>query len=303
MSRRSVVFPAPFGPTRPTREFFAIPQSIPVRTSWAPYARTTPLSRIMRPVYTAAGGCGNAASGDENDLPVRARLEDEGVRPRGLRQRHLAADDGAERAVLETDQERRVDRGHLLLAGVPERHPEDRGVAAHRVARIDRDRAAAADDDDPAAGSEYLEIIPEIQVRKHLEDHVHPAPSRDGRDLPEISRGAMVEDVVGALPRREVAPLRRTTGPDHEHPAGAAQLDGREADAAARPVDQEALAGHRAGLVEQGPIRGSVRDRHRRALRERQGPREGVDLVLGAQGELGIGPAQRPGRVDRLARR
>src|SRR5882724_6655311 len=173
MRRRMVVLPAPFGPTSPMRERGLMPQSIPFRTSWTPYDRVTPLSRIIRPVYTPGGVRfnvrGDRGSGEKDDLAGGARLHDRLVGAPRLGERQLARDDRPQRAALETGLERGMQRPGLGLRGVPEAHRQNRRIAPHAIARIDLDPAAAADDDDAPARRQGLEIDPEIDVRQHLE--------------------------------------------------------------------------------------------------------------------------------------
>ena len=61
---------------------------------------------------------------------------------------------GATRPVVEAGHERRLNRREIGLRDVEQRHPENRGVASHRLARSISTRPAIADDDDAAARRE-----------------------------------------------------------------------------------------------------------------------------------------------------
>ena len=77
--------------------------------------------------------------------------------------------------------------------------PEDRRVAPHRLARVDLDASAVADDDDAAVFGEQAEIAIEVDVRGHLEDEVDAAAAGRAHDLVGVVRRAVIDDDVGAV--------------------------------------------------------------------------------------------------------
>src|SRR5260221_12673656 len=137
MRRRMVVLPAPFGPTRPMRERGLMLQSIPFRTSWTPYDRVTPLSRIIRPVYTPGGVRfnvrGDRGSGEKDDLAGGARLHERLLGARRLGVRQLARDDRPQHAAFWTCLERGMQRPGLCLRGVPEAHGLNFPISSYAI--------------------------------------------------------------------------------------------------------------------------------------------------------------------------
>ena len=109
---------------------------------------------------------------------------------RRLRERKLAADDRIQRAAREAADDRGVDLDEIAVGHVEQRHAENGRVAAHRVARVDFDAPAVADDDDAAEPGEHAEIAIEVDVREHFEDHVRPATVRRVHDLVRCTSSA-----------------------------------------------------------------------------------------------------------------
>ena len=79
----------------------------------------------------------------------------------------------------------------------PQRQAEHRDVLGHDLARVDLDAAAIADDDDAAAGRDDRQIVIEIDVGEHFENHVRAAAAGDRGDLVEVA-GVLVVDGVRA---------------------------------------------------------------------------------------------------------
>ena len=182
-------------------------------------------------------------------------------------------DDRAQRAVAQPFHEGRVDPGELGRRRVEEGHAQDRGVLVHGEPRVDLDGAAVADDRDAPAHREGAEVLLEIHVRQHLEDDVHALTSGELQQLVEITRRRVVEDVVGALLRDHPSPLVGPGGADDGETTRPRELDGGDADAAARSVHEDRLAGLAVGAVEERVKGGGVGDVHRRPLRVADVPR------------------------------
>src|SRR5262249_48202078 len=94
---------------------------------------------------------GNGFLRYKDNLAGSAWLENFLVRAGGFGQRHLFADDWAQRAVGEASDQAGMDLGFLRRCDAPECERTDRGVAAHEFARVDGDFTAIANDDDAAA--------------------------------------------------------------------------------------------------------------------------------------------------------
>ncbi len=87
----------------------------------------------------------------------------------------------------------------LVWRDAPQRHPEDRAILRHDLARIDLHSSAIADDDDAAAGRDGAEIVIEVHVGQHLDDQIGTAAGGQRRDLAEVPVLAMIHHVVRAL--------------------------------------------------------------------------------------------------------
>ena len=87
---------------------------------------------------------------------------------------------------------------------------------------------------------------------------------------------------------------------DDREAARPRELDGPDAHAAARPVDQEGLASLTVAAVEEGVEGGGVRDVHRRALPEAGVGGQGMDLRRLAERQLGVSARDRATHVDAI---
>ena len=113
----------------------------------------------------------------------------------------------------------------------------------------------------------------------------------------------MVEDLVRALPPRQVQALRRPRRAEHPHPHRAGELDRGEAHPAAGPVDQDGLPGAGMGVLAQGGEGRPVRDPQAGPLGERGDPQQQVHLGFEGEGIFRVGAADRLRRVDPVAGR
>src|SRR5206468_4287011 len=170
------------------------------------------------------------------------------------------------RAVREAAAERRVDGRHLFRRRVPECQAEDRRVFPHGPARIDLDGPTVADDDDAAEARHHVDVLLEVDVREHLEDHVRAVVAGELHELLEIVGCRVIEDLVSAVLLDEPAPALGSGGADDGHAVGHGELNRRDADAARGAVDEERFAGTGVSLVMEAAVRGAVRHAHRGAL-------------------------------------
>src|SRR4029453_17258621 len=84
----------------------------------------------------------------QHDLSVVTVLHHGFVSSRGLGERQLLVDHGAQRAVVESLDQRVVDAHELGRGGVEQGHAEDRRVLVHGEPRVELDAAAVTDDRD-----------------------------------------------------------------------------------------------------------------------------------------------------------
>ena len=85
-------------------------------------------------------------------------------------------------------------------AGMPHSaRPNTDDVLAHDLARVDLDAAAIADHDDASAGRDDGEVVIEIDVGEHFENHVGTAPAGERGDLVEIAGALVIDGVPRAL--------------------------------------------------------------------------------------------------------
>ena len=185
--------------------------------------------------------------------------------------------------------------GDFFLGGhVEEEHSEDSGVAAHDFARGDLDVAPAADDDYAAKLIERGDVVGEVDVGEHFENHV-------GGDAVEVAGLAAVEDLVCALFADELEAAFGAGSANDAESGSAGELDGSNADAAAGAVDEDGFAPNGAGFLEEGPVGGGVGNIDSGALSEGKGAGKGMDLGWFAEGEFGIGAGKAPAEVNALA--
>src|SRR4051794_30406818 len=89
--------------------------------------------------------------------------------------------------------------GPIFVWSTEEHHAAHVRLAAHDVARVDFDRAAAADHHDTAMPGEHLEIFGEVHVRQHLEDQVYAFAAGALHDRGGVVRCFVVEDGLCTL--------------------------------------------------------------------------------------------------------
>ena len=207
---------------------------------------------------------------------------------RGVGERELAADDRFQRAVGEARDHVGVDRRHVGIADVEQRHAENRGVFPHRLPRVDLDAGAVADDDDSAAVRDQPEILVQVDVRGHFQDDVDAASAGGAHDVVEVAGRRVVEHVIRAVLAHRRQAAVGAAGADDRDAVRAGDLHGGEADAAGGPVHQHGFAGPRGGAMKQRAVRRRVGHTHRRALSERDRRRQAVDVVEAADGLLGV---------------
>ena len=111
---------------------------------------------------------------------MSARLEHGLVRARRLAQRHLTPYDRVQRAAAQAGADGRVDRREVRGAHVEQRHPGDRGVASHRLSRVDLHPSAIADDHHATVARQQPEILIEVDVGSHFQDDVDTLPASRG---------------------------------------------------------------------------------------------------------------------------
>ena len=131
-----------------------------------------------------------------------------------------------------------MNRAQFVRRGVHEGHAADVGVAAHRVARIDFNRPAAADDDHAAVLRQHAQILSQIDVRGHLQDQIDALVGGQLHQLLEIIRASVIKHVMSALLEDELAALIGAGGADDDHAQGAGELHRRRPHAAAGAVNQ-----------------------------------------------------------------
>src|SRR5258708_39426561 len=103
---------------------------------------------------SAAGVGSNNTLRNEDDFSGGAGLEDFFVGVLGFGEGQLFADDGAQRAVVESGEETGMDVSLFRGSDSPERKSPSRRTAQHQVPRVNRDLAAIADDDPASFGGE-----------------------------------------------------------------------------------------------------------------------------------------------------
>jgi len=164
-----------------------------------------------------------------------------------------------------------------LRGGVPESGALDDGFLEHGEPRGEVQAAAAADDDHPAVNGEGVEVLLQVDVGLHLDDHRNAVSVGDLRQFVEVAGFAVVDDVLGACGADEICSRAGARRADDHGSGIVGKLRGVDADAAACAVDGNRLTGLQPGLLEQRAPCGQARDADRRALAEGQGGRQRVD--------------------------
>jgi DNA polymerase-4 len=174
------------------------------------------------------------------------------------------------------------------LAGAHHRPDHGEPLAEHqRQVRFRRDRTLQqAQDDQPAPGGEYHQVIGEGRPAQHVQDHVH----RRVELVPErLAAGVDTPVHAEPLERGEFAPGAR--GADDRGARLVGELDRGGADPARRGVNQHPLA--RLEVAPQGErvVGGEKRLGNRRRIGHREFGRRRQHLVLVHHHELGVGAA------------
>ena len=136
----------------------------------------------------------------------------------------------------------------FLVRRIGYHHAEDRGVALHRGARVDFDRATIADDHDAAVRGNNREIFPQVYVREHFQNDVGPAPIGQRGDFFQVIGRMVVEHIDGALFLDQVLTATAAGGADDAEAAGERELDGGDADTTAGAMNENRLAGFGLGF-------------------------------------------------------
>src|ERR1700737_302978 len=164
------------------------------------------------------------ASGDEDDFTDRAGFQDFLVCSCRLRERQLLGDDGAERAIFQTGDERGVDFSDFPRRCSPYSECENGSATHHQIARSYGGIAAATDDDDAPLQSQHLEIAAEVYVCEHLEVHIHASPAPRFQDFFLISSLSVIERLMRAFAFHELQSLVCAGGPEHGQPHSSGNL-------------------------------------------------------------------------------
>ncbi len=117
----------------------------------------------------------------------------------GVFERKLFADDGAERAVLETGIEAGENVGGFRVGDNPESEGANGSALTHDVTRIDGDFATVANDDDTTIGGEHFHVSGKIYVGEHFEDDVYSATATGFHDFVDVAGFAVIEGLVRAF--------------------------------------------------------------------------------------------------------
>ena len=160
--------------------------------------------------------------------------------------------------------------GEVVRRRVGHAHADHAALAVHEVARVHLDRSAAADDDDPPVHREGGHVVAQVDVREQLDDEIEAEAAGDLVGGLQVARRAVVERLDRAVVGDELAAGVAAGRPRDPQAGGDGELDGGEADCAARAVHEHAFAGDRPGALEQRAIGGRVRRAECRSLGERQ---------------------------------
>ena len=218
------------------------------------------------------------------------------------RKRERAADDGPHGAVFERGLQRGVGRRQFRCRHAEQERAEDGRLADHRVARINLDRSAAADDDDASAAGHEPQIDRQVPVREHLDDDIDAAAAGELHHLLFEIRIVVVERMAGALLAYERPPGLRAGGPDHGEPGGVRQLHSGGARASARAMHQEGLSRDGPRDLKERAEGRDVRNANRRSLLETRRRRQPVRLGFGARDRFRVGSRPRAADVHAVAR-
>src|SRR6185436_17968487 len=111
-------------------------------------------------------------------------------------------------------------------------------------------------------GPQHAQIAVDRLARKRIEQHVDAVAAGDLQDLVGIHVRARVEHVVHAQQAKEVALLVGARGAEDLGAALLRDLDGRDADAPGRAVDQDSFARFEAREVVERIVRGQESARY-----------------------------------------
>src|ERR1700741_4343088 len=243
-----------------------------------------------------------AMSGNQDNFAVRAGLHDDFVRALRFGQRNLMANEGTKRFVFEASDKGCVDADEILLRYVPERHANDRSIAAHGVARIDFDRASVSDDHHAATERENRKIFGEIHVCEHFDNDVIASSVGKREGLFKMVWSAVIKHLTCALFGHEFSATFRTGGANDVQSGSPCQLDRCDSHAAAGALNQCGFRGKSLCLLEKSAICSPVRHVHRGPFRERGIRWKRKYCPSLAEGLFRVGSADTSRRINTHAR-
>jgi hypothetical protein len=135
----------------------------------------------------------------------------------------------------------------------------------------------------------------EVDVGEHLENDVGATAAGDRRYPIEIAGLAVIDRVMRALRADHLNTAIRSCGANHRRPGRHRKLRCRNANAAARAVNQHRIAGARVGAAEQRPPCRDVGHEQPGALRKRNAIGQPVNLFGRANDVLRIGAVRLAG--------
>ncbi len=217
----------------------------------------------------------------------------------GVGERQRPGDDRPQRAGGKGRADASMSFAMLGRGHVPDRQAGDGRILAHQPAGQNLDRPAAADDDDAAAERNQLEIVRQVDVGEHLENHVGPALVGQPQNLVAVARGSVVQHVMCAFGGDQGPPAIAARRPDDGQAGGHRELDGREPDASTGAVDQHRLSRPRLRPLHEPPPCRDRRHTDRGPLLEGHMVRKAMHGVGRAHQLLGVAArGVRPERGD-----
>ena len=127
---------------------------------------------------------------------------------------------------------------------------------------------------------EEVEVLGEIDVGQHLQNHINAPPIRQGLHFFQIRGGTMIENVLRALFGHELAPALRTRGSNHRHASSPTELHPGDTHSTAGPMHEERFAGRSMAAVKERLIGRSIGHKHGGPLGERRWFAERMYLLL-----------------------
>src|SRR5262249_36140536 len=159
-----------------------------------------------------------------------------------------------------------MDARPILIRRVEKGHSKYAQVASHCRPGINFDFAPITYHHHTAKLCEETQVLREVYIGKHLENHIDTGTIRQLNYLIRVVCRVVIECVMRALLCNVFSTLLRSSGADHRQPGRSRELNRSRADATRRPVNEHRLTRFALAFLKKSSISCGIRNAQRGAL-------------------------------------